>query len=147
MEQSAKRLAMNAFLRRRVGDDSATPHPPVPLKPARLTFTPDPHVGHDLPHEHANARRDHDEEHDAHPWRDVAEHFARRVIHIGHSENKIICDRQRRAWIAMGAFSLVKAKHYACVPSDVSRKLPPTTTIFFCTPVCGLLQRVTRVPC
>src|SRR5713101_8418818 len=111
---------MNAFLRQRVGDESANPHPPVALKPARLTFTPDPHVGHDLPREHADTRRDHNEEHDAHPWRDVAEHFARGVIHIGHSENKIISDWQRRTWIAMGAFSLVKAKHHACEPSGTS---------------------------
>jgi hypothetical protein len=37
-----------------------------------------------LPHEHRDTGRDHDEEHHAHPRRDVAEHFARGVIHVGH---------------------------------------------------------------
>src|SRR5206468_10992902 len=75
---------MNTFLRHRILEEPPTPHTPVTLKSALLTFTPEQHPGHDLPREHRDTRRDHDEEHHAHPWRDVAEHFARGVIHIGH---------------------------------------------------------------
>src|SRR5439155_10733417 len=84
MEQSAERRAMNTFLRQRILDEPPTPHTPVTLKSALLTFTPEPRPGHHLPHEHRDTCRNHDEEHHAHPWRDVAEHFARGVIHVGH---------------------------------------------------------------
>src|SRR5438034_406622 len=82
---------MNALLRERVNYEPLDPHTPVALESALLTFTPVPHVGYDLPHEDADTRRHHDEEHHLHPWRDVAEHFTRGAIRIDHSENKIIC--------------------------------------------------------
>src|SRR5437773_822913 len=75
---------MNTFLCQRVLGEPPTPHTPVTLKPARPTLTPQQHPGYDLPREHGDTRRDHDEEHHAHPQRDVAEHFARGVIHIRH---------------------------------------------------------------
>src|SRR5881227_3397648 len=84
MEESAERLLVNAFLRQRILDEPPTPHTPITLKSALLTFTPEQHPGCDLPHEHGDTRRDHDEKHHPHPRRDVAEHFARRVIYIGH---------------------------------------------------------------
>ncbi len=84
VKESAERLAMNTFLRHRILEEPPTPHTPVTLKSAPLTFTPEQHPSHDLPREHSDTRRDHDEEHHAHPWRDVAEHFARGGIHIGH---------------------------------------------------------------
>ena len=77
---------MNAFLRQCVDDESPNPHPPVTLKSARLTFTPESQAGDDLPYEYTNTRRDHDEEHDAHPRCDVAEHFARDAIYIGYDK-------------------------------------------------------------
>src|SRR5262249_16888990 len=84
MEESAKRLAMNTFLRQRILDEPPIPHTPVTLKSTSLPLTPEPHPGRDLQYEHCDARRDHDEKDHAHPPRDVSEHFARRVIHIGH---------------------------------------------------------------
>ena len=75
---------MNTFLRQRILAEPPTPHTPVTLKSALLTFTPEQRAGRDLPHQHGDTRRDHDEKHDTHPRRDVAEHFARGVIHIGH---------------------------------------------------------------
>ena len=83
VEQSAERLLMNAFLCQRVNSEPLNPNPPITLKSARLTFAPEPHVGYDLPHEHTDTRRHHDEEHHLHPWRDVAEHFASGVVHVG----------------------------------------------------------------
>src|SRR5215831_15058668 len=67
VKKSAERLAMNTFLRQRILDEPPTPHAPITLKSAPLTFTPEPHPGYDLPHEHRDTRRDHDEEHHAHP--------------------------------------------------------------------------------
>ena len=40
VEESAERLAMNAFLRQRVRDNPLNPHPPITFKSARQTFTP-----------------------------------------------------------------------------------------------------------
>jgi hypothetical protein len=77
---------MNPFLRRRVNGKPLHPHAPVTLKSARLTFTPKPHAGRDLPQERAETRCDHDKEQDLHPRRDVAEDFPGGVIYIGHSK-------------------------------------------------------------
>src|SRR5712691_7731442 len=73
---------MDALLRERVNDEPLDPHTPVTLKPALLTLTPEQRAGRDLPEEPADARRDHDEKHHLHPWRDVAEDFAGRVVRI-----------------------------------------------------------------
>ena len=84
VEERAERLAMNTFLRHRILEEPPTPHTPVTLKSAPLTFPPKPNASRDLPHEHGDTRRDHNEEHHAHPRRDVAEYFARSVIYIRH---------------------------------------------------------------
>jgi hypothetical protein len=75
---------MNSFLRQPIFDKPPTPHAPIALKSSPLTFTPEPNPSQDLRQERGDTCRDHDEEHHSHPWRDVAEDFARGVIHIGH---------------------------------------------------------------
>src|SRR4029078_13013919 len=75
---------MNAFLHQCMLDKTSNPYMPITLKSATPTFTPEPNPRRDLPREDGHARRDHDEEHHSHPRRDVAEHFARGVIHTSH---------------------------------------------------------------
>src|SRR5216110_1604966 len=58
---------MNTFLRQRILDQPPTPHTPVTLKSALLTFTPEQRPGCDLPHQHGDTRRDHDEKHASQP--------------------------------------------------------------------------------
>src|SRR5947199_7420284 len=63
VKQSTEGLLMDALLRQRIGAEPLYPHAPITLKSARLAFTPEPHVDYDLPHEHSDARRHHNEEH------------------------------------------------------------------------------------
>ena len=91
MQQRAQRFFMNPLLRCRINRQPLYPYPPITLEATLPTFLPEPGSGHDLPHEHCDTRRNHDEEHHAHPRRDVAEHFARSVIDIRH-----------RTWLRLG---------------------------------------------
>ena len=76
---------MNSFLRqphiRRAAD--STPASRAQIRPVDLYARAKPESA-TCAHERGDTCRDHDEEHHSHPWRDVAEHFARGVIHIGH---------------------------------------------------------------
>src|SRR4030095_8233501 len=81
MKKCAERLLMDALLRQRISHEPPNPNPPIALKSAWPTFSPKPHMAHDLPNDRADAHSNHDEEHDLHPGRDVAENLARHVVH------------------------------------------------------------------
>src|SRR5262245_33043457 len=82
MKKCAERLLMDTLLRQCISHKPSNPNPPIALKSAWPAFPPKPHMAHDLPNDRADARRDHDKEYHLHPRRDIAENFARSVVHV-----------------------------------------------------------------
>jgi len=91
MENGAERLLVDALLRQRINNEPLQPDPPTLFKSSGPALSPLPDVIEKLPTEHGEARRDHGEEHHAHPNRDVSPDFARGAIHVERDHRRDHC--------------------------------------------------------